>query len=733
MDIKVYQTQCWLNETYGTNSAFQTIDEDGITGTKTIKALIRALQIELGIEVDGIFGAATASAFSSLSLSSNSNITTIKNQIYILQGALYCKGEGLNPIDFNGKYTENTRAAVELFESYAGLTTKTGVASAMILEALLNTDAYTLLSGGDSNVRTIQQALNNNYYTEIGLIPCDGIYSRKTNRALISGLQYEERKEYSNTVVDGIWGDATMNRCPTLQRYGSVTNKQYVYLLQYALYVNGYDPNGFDGGFGAGVQSAVKKFQAFAALTSDGIVGKFTWASLLVSYGDKSRSGTACDCKTPLTEEKAATLVNDGRVIVGRYLTGGITKRLTQRELSVIYNAGLHIMPIYQTTNNKASYFTSRKGKRDAYYAYEALVDFNFPENTIVYFAVDFDATEDDVKNNVIPYFAAVRETFLEINQHNYKIGIYGPRYVCTLVKNAGYTCSSFVCDMSSGFLCNMGHTLPMDWAFDQIATITIGTGTGSIEIDNDIASGRDDGSIVNPDIPLTSIDSDKAISRFARVERVVQSQNIDLDLFKYSFEYEKEFFAYSNGMVDVYFKASINYELNSEGIIEVDIVNGKFESVGFESRLNNILSTAQLDDCANNCIDFSQLAVAIDYGKIIIKLETDLVTGKIVLKIIAVLFKYDSVNEESDVAVEISYVFKPDDSRPDSVPEEVYNKVVNWFQSVDWEHVGEVVLDGILIGLIILGLVLTIIYLPEFAAAIVPFLINYLTRLGIA
>ena len=289
-----------------------------------------------------------------------------KNQIYILQGALYCKGQGLNPGDLNGIYGIETGNAVKLFKTYAGLSSLSTTATAEVMQALLNTDAYTLLANGDSNIRTIQQDLNNKYHTEIGLIPCDGVYSRRTNRALISGLQFEERKEdgFENTVVDGIWGDTTMNRCPTLRRYGTVTNKNYVYILQYALYVNGYDPNGFDGGFGAGVDSAVKKFQSFVGLTSDGIVGKSTWASLLVSYGDKTRKGTACDCMTPLTEATANTLVANGRTAVGRYLTGGLNKRLSEEELAIIHDAGLRLIPIYQTTNNRASYFSANKGKR---------------------------------------------------------------------------------------------------------------------------------------------------------------------------------------------------------------------------------------------------------------------------------------------------------------------------------------------------------------------------------
>lgn len=48
---------------------------------------------------------------------------------------------------------------------------------------------------------------------------------------------------------------------------------------------------------------------------------------------------------------------------------------------------------------------------------------------------------------------------------------------------------------MSSGFSGNLGYKLPTDWCFDQISTVTIGSGSGQIEIDKDVSSGIDIGS----------------------------------------------------------------------------------------------------------------------------------------------------------------------------------------------------------------------------------------------
>ena len=50
VDQMVLQTQQWLNNTYGNDSRFNRVEENGQTGWATIYALTRALQIELGIQ-----------------------------------------------------------------------------------------------------------------------------------------------------------------------------------------------------------------------------------------------------------------------------------------------------------------------------------------------------------------------------------------------------------------------------------------------------------------------------------------------------------------------------------------------------------------------------------------------------------------------------------------------------------------------------------------------------------
>ena len=706
MDIKVKETQQWLNSTY---PGVISVAEDGITGWGTVRGLIKALQIELNVAADGILGDATLSAFSPLSPSSDSDVPTINRQIHILQGALYCKGQGLDPVYFNGVYTTSTLNAVKKLQMYAGLSAaeQTGVADAEVMEALLNMDAYTLLQNGDSNIRTIQQSLNNKYHTTIGLIPCDGIFTKRTQRALISGLQIEEKKEYPNTVVDGIWGPTTMNRCPTLQQYGTVTNKQYVYLLQYALYANGFDPNGFDGIFGGGAKSAVTDFQEFVGLTADGIAGRQTWASLMVSYGDQSRVGTACDFMRPLNAAQAQVLVNNGREIVGRYITGGINKKLTLSEMQILFNAGLRVFPIYQTSNNYKEYFTTARGYRDATYAFNALRELKFPNRTIVYFAVDFDATVDDVNNYVLPYFQAIKQKFNEIGANKYRIGIYGPRYVCTLIQRAGISESSFVCDMSSGFSCNIGYPLPNNWAFDQISTLTIGNGNASIEIDNNIASGRDTGALIDPSTASSPGDDSEAEIQnkyLETVSRILDSQKLPADIFAVNFLFNgNEITLIQAPGITVSISAKIN-AIVGEGDLSITstVKDGQIVSSSLSAVLYSITS-ASISGFDQYGPDFNSFALAINDGGISYSVSFDVVNKKLSISITALLFDVDDSTTEipttAKLSVTLKYTFDTDMENPPPNYATVNNWIAENKEALAMAMIGVVVVGAILLG----------------------------------
>ncbi|MBD5074763.1 hypothetical protein GUF45_24665, partial [Xanthomonas citri pv. citri] len=87
-----------------------------------------------------------------------------------------------------------------------------GIVTTLIMKALLDMSAFKLVSGGDSRIRQIQQNLNRDYNDYIGLMPCDGLYGRDTNKALIYALQKEEGM--STSVANGFFGNGTTSLCP---------------------------------------------------------------------------------------------------------------------------------------------------------------------------------------------------------------------------------------------------------------------------------------------------------------------------------------------------------------------------------------------------------------------------------------------------------------------------------------------------------------------------------------
>ena len=137
----------------------------------------------------------------------------------------------------------------------------------------------TTASQNTSNlVSTIQQWFNNNYSNVFGTIAVDGSFGPDTRKHLIQALQQEMNKQYrAGLDRDGSFGPATRRCFLDLKRgvSGNITR-----ICQAFLYYKGYDPNGFDGSYGPGMESAVKQYQQDKGLKVDGILGMNTAYSL---------------------------------------------------------------------------------------------------------------------------------------------------------------------------------------------------------------------------------------------------------------------------------------------------------------------------------------------------------------------------------------------------------------------------------------------------------------------
>lgn len=412
MDQMVLKAQQWLNQAYGGRTGFGSVAEDGQTGWGTINALIRALQIELGITATANnFGSGTQSRFKERWPNGISKNGASDNVYGIIQCALWCKGYPAEYGDITAVFTDNVANSVIAMKRDIGLSAASSTVDLDLMMALLSMKQFRLLSdyGGKASIRSAQQAVNRDYRAYTGIVPTDGLYGREMNTALIQVLQAIEG--FTPAQATGNFGDGTRSR---LQTVGGGTS-EWVWLASVALVCNGYEltPGRT---WTSSLASAVRSFQSTYALPVTGVVDPVTWMSLLTSKGDPNRACVACDTRFEVTDELAGFLKADGYQIVGRYLTEpgqeGMSpeeyfKAIRPGELRRITDAGLKYFPIFQEYGHRLEYFTADQGAAHAKRAYQAAKRLGVPA-THIYFAVDFDATNDQVTSNILPYFQAV-------------------------------------------------------------------------------------------------------------------------------------------------------------------------------------------------------------------------------------------------------------------------------------------------------------------------------------
>lgn len=489
MDVMVLKTQEWLNETYGNDSRFNRVDEDGATGWSTIYALTRALQIELGItSTADNFGPTTIAKFNENypeGIKQQTDEDENESNIYaIIQGALWCKGYGTGSSEITKHFYGGTGSAIIKLKNDAyGVTLEKPIDSTVtlnVMKALLSMNQYVLLIsyGGSESIRDIQQRLNRNYEDYVGLMPCDGLYGREMNKALIKVLQAIEG--LSPSEATGTFGETTKKKCPIFPPDG---DPEAISLFRNAMTCNGY-LTGEGTTWDLLLEASVRTFQKNMCIPETGKADLNTWMSLLLSSGNPERSATVCDTRFEITEERADQLISMGYKTIGRYLTGGDFKQLRPDEPQRILDKGLSFFPIFQESTTDLSYFTYERGKEDAVKASNAAKSFGIPEETIIYFAVDTDVLDADISVYIMPYFEAVSRNIDSL----YRVGIYGTRNVSNQVIDAGYAVTCFVSDMSTGFSGNMGFKMPSKWNFDQFAEISLSPDWG---IDKVGYSGR--------------------------------------------------------------------------------------------------------------------------------------------------------------------------------------------------------------------------------------------------
>ena len=423
-DENVKKAQAYLNAMYGHRSEWIPLEENGYTGTVTVSGVIRAFQLENGLDPVGSVGPATLKKFKSLPVieKMNPDDSSVPN-VCLLQCALFFKGYAAGGI--TGIYYTSGVNAVTQLQKDANIGV-TGKVDWKVWAALLSFNWFTEPANPstkwDPKIRMIQRQLNQDYSDYLSVRACDGIMSRETALSVLGALQAAEGILSPNDTLTNLnelnFGEQTSALFPGPLVMGN-TKTNFNKLVQYGLYFNGYDPGNFDGIFDAATMAAVTKFQDFYAIAKvmeedSGTVGVSTMKSLLVSRGDTSRYAEACDCSIILNKQQALDLWKAGYKSVGRYLTGTVgtdfrPKALTVAEIKRITSAGLHIFPIYQDGGYYLNYFKNpSQGSTDATIAIQTATRLGFLHGTTIYFAVDFDCLPHETDSHKCNQFLQV-------------------------------------------------------------------------------------------------------------------------------------------------------------------------------------------------------------------------------------------------------------------------------------------------------------------------------------
>lgn len=146
------------------------------------------------------------------------------------------------------------------------------------------------------------------------------------------------------------------------------------------------------------------------------------------------------------TTSRLTCLSSQGVRTVIRYYNFQNSRRLPEKrmelaEAQALAARGMQIAVVFQQRQDRAADFSELIGVdagREAHrYARNSIRQ---PAGSVIYFGVDFDASNGEIRNNIAPYFEGVRRSFLAEGggTPEYRIGAYGSGLVCTTLTARG-------------------------------------------------------------------------------------------------------------------------------------------------------------------------------------------------------------------------------------------------------------------------------------------------------
>jgi len=129
---------------------------------------------------------------------------------------------------------------------------------------------------------------------------------------------------------------------------------------------------------------------------------------------------------------------------VGRYyfdIVSHAKTKLTRSEAEALSAAGLFVVAVFENGPDHPGYFSRAKGVSDGTAAFRYAADhIEQPQNSPIYFAVDYDASAADLSGVIADYFDGIAEAFAaeKGDAAAYPIGVYGSGLACTRLLASG-------------------------------------------------------------------------------------------------------------------------------------------------------------------------------------------------------------------------------------------------------------------------------------------------------
>ncbi len=112
---------------------------------------------------------------------------------------------------------------------------------------------------------------------------------------------------------------------------------------------------------------------------------------------------------------------------------------LSAAEARMVSSAGMSLVAVWESHSHKRDYFSYASGYYDALAAHRQAKAIGQPAGSGIYFAVDFNAQEPDVRGPVDQYFRGVHAGLAAAagQAREYRVGVYGSGAVCDYLKRS--------------------------------------------------------------------------------------------------------------------------------------------------------------------------------------------------------------------------------------------------------------------------------------------------------